>query len=84
MISNTEKRLYEKEIKELNETIKELTMQLNIEKKFREDYHEILEEIKGMRDEYAGLLEITKKLKNEYEQYLYEIGKEVEPYVGDN
>ena len=72
-MSKTEKQLYEKEIKNLQDTLRKKEIQLEDALKYRDEYKTLCEQQKQLLKENEEINKNLKKLMKEYEGFLKEI-----------
>lgn len=72
-ISKMEKQLYEKEIKNLQDTLRKKEIQLEDALKYKDEYEELCEKQKQLLKENEEINKNLKKLMKEYEGFLKEI-----------
>lgn len=69
-MSDIERKLYEKKIKEQDREIKALTAKLEIAEKYHNTYKSICAEMKHTKTSYERELKKIKKLEKEYQKLL--------------
>lgn len=75
MFTNTERKLYEKEIKSLQKKNKELLARCEIAEQYQNEYKELTEKLKDMELQYQKNMKKSEQLLNEYQKFIEELGK---------
>lgn len=75
MFTNTERKLYEKEIKSLQKKNKELLARCKIAEQHQNEYKELTEKLKDMESQYKKNMKKSEQLLNEYQKYIGKLGK---------
>lgn len=75
MFTNTERRLYEKEIKLLQKQNKELLTRCKMAEQYQNEYKELTKKLKNMELQYQKNMKKSEQLLNEYQKFIEELGK---------
>lgn len=77
-INNTEKYLYEKEIKRLKKQLNDTSVLLEKEKKYRVEYENLVKDLTEKKKEYENLIEKSKLVLKDYHLLLDELKKNMD------
>lgn len=75
MLTSTERRLYEKEIKFLQKKNKELLARCKIAEQYQNEYEELSEELKKMKTQYQKNIKKSDRILKEYQKYIEGLDK---------
>lgn len=75
MFTNTEKKLYEKEIQFLQKQSKELLARCKVAEQYQHQYKELVEKLKKIEVQYQKNMKKSEQLLNEYQKYVSKLQK---------